>query len=93
MKSVEHHFNIERRHIDEARAYGAGKAENGVCGALFAALSLLDNETDRHVITERFRASAGSTKCGEIRKLKRLKCHDCVDLVAQFMEKYVERNL
>jgi len=73
---------VEATEIAEARKWGAGRAEHGVCGALHAALRLARDVETKKVLRQVFREQAGSEQCREIRALKRLGCAACVELAA-----------
>lgn len=69
-------------------SYGAGRAPEGECGALYAAKYILQ-KAHKAKITDcqkAFIAAAGSTKCKEIRKLNKLPCIGCVEKAAEFLE-------
>ena len=65
---------------------GGGKAEGGLCGAVYAANKLLSNTGKSSELESKLVELAGSTKCREILKLKKLSCKDCLRLVAGFLE-------
>lgn len=90
LKAVENHYEIGQDRIDEFKAHGGGNAENGVCGALYAAQALLEDDELNTALTRRFRAAAGSTKCEKIRKLKQRTCAECVGEAADFMATHIE---
>jgi hypothetical protein len=57
---------------------GGGRAEGGVCGALYAAKSLVREPAAQTRVERAFVAAAGSPSCRDIRALKQLSCHNCV---------------
>ena len=71
--------------IEGARGMGGGRAEGGVCGALHAATRLTPSETVQAGMAERFKVAAGSDRCREIRRAKRLTCEECVRLAAELV--------
>lgn len=73
---------VEEEKVDEFKAFGGGRAPEGVCGALHAALDLLHPDTHEEVRSE-FKEHAGSEKCREIRQLGKLSCLECVKLGAK----------
>jgi hypothetical protein len=78
---------LSRDVIAEARKLGGGKAENGTCGALFAALSLLDDPAKKESVRQSFLDVAGSEQCREIRAKSLISCLQCVEIAARFLEK------
>lgn len=72
--------------INNARKLGGGRAEGGVCGALYSADLLAENESVKQNLHERFISLAGSEKCREIRKIGRLACSGCVELAASVLQ-------
>jgi hypothetical protein len=71
--------------IEAARAVGGGRAEGGVCGALHAALRLSGKDETKEFLRRQFIEKAGSEKCREIRRLKKLSCAQCVELAASVL--------
>jgi len=74
--------NVSDETIRDARAHGGGRAEAGLCGALYAALQLTEAPAARARMTETFVSKAGSCKCREIRLAARIPCVECVRLAA-----------
>jgi len=69
-------------------ACGGGRAPGGECGAFYAARVALEREhADRIGTCEAaFAGKAGSTRCKEIRSLKRLPCPACVSTAAEILD-------
>jgi hypothetical protein len=78
----QHWGGITSAGIDAARMLGRGRAENGECGALHAALLLAKKPETINRLRQTFREQAGSEQCREIRAHKRLSCVQCVELAA-----------
>jgi len=57
--------------ISRLTGMGGGRAEGGLCGALYAANKLLSGEDKKKMLVDKFREAAGSEKCREIKKLKK----------------------
>ena len=87
LKKFQSENSISQEMIDSFSAYGGGRAENGLCGALYAAKTLLNDPKKKEPLNKEFLKKAGSVKCSEILKLKKLSCADCVDLAAQIVDK------
>jgi hypothetical protein len=72
--------------IDSYSAYGGGRAEDGLCGALYAAKTQINDPKKTGLLNKEFLKKTGSVKCREIMKLKKLPCADCVDLAAKIVD-------
>ena len=87
-QSILHAFRKERgiseQTIQQARQLGGGRAEAGRCGALYAALQMVDDPM-RTSVRESFVARAGTEKCREIRGSRALTCVQCVELAATLL--------
>ena len=71
----------------EALCQGGGRAPDGECGAYCAAKHLLAMKCPEKLkgFEEHFEKLAGSLKCDEIRKLKKLSCLGCVEKAAEYL--------
>lgn len=76
---------ISEAEITAAQRHGGGRAENGICGALHAALRLADAPAVRAQLQDGFVTHAGATTCREIRRAGRLPCLECVRLAARLL--------
>ena len=72
---------VRQEMIDRAADWGRGRAEGGLCGALFAGKELLGNSPLADILERRFSEAAGSMACKRIRKLKTQSCRQCVETV------------
>ena len=77
---------VSQEKIDKFSACGGGRAEGGLCGALYSAQILMNDPEKFEQLKGKFLDNAGSEKCKEILKMKKLPCADCVDLAAQFID-------
>jgi len=81
-------FKIEDREIAEYIKHGGGRAPGGVCGAFYAAESILkkhhpDKLDDfRRFILEK----AGSLQCDIIRGTRKLSCLGCIEKAAEYVK-------
>lgn len=84
-------FDLSTEIIESFRAYGAGRAPEGLCGAFYAARYILEKSAaDKSTELEKyFLDQAGAVKCHEIRAGKKLSCIGCVEKCAEFLEKVV----
>ena len=64
--------------IDEMSKCGGGRAPEGYCGALWAAMQSAGKENEEKVIEEFKKGSQGCTKCKEIRGGNVIPCNQCV---------------
>ncbi len=71
---------------EELRSCGGGRAPEGICGALHAAL-LLAPEERREEIRGAFRERAGALTCREIKGESKTPCLACVELASELLEK------
>ena len=85
LRAFQTKYNISEEEIFLAKNLGGGRAEAGLCGALYAALRLIDDPPIRHSLQKAFIKSAGSDKCREIRLAKRIPCENCVYLAASLL--------
>jgi hypothetical protein len=82
LRAFQEHRNIPEDVILQAKQLGGGRAEDGLCGALYTALQLVDDPAERQRMREAFTASAGSDKCREIRRAAQVPCVECVKIAA-----------
>jgi hypothetical protein len=86
LKACQQEHDVSQEMIDTYSAYGGGRAEEGLCGALYAAKSLLNDPEKTELLKNIFLKKAGGITCEKILELKKLPCPDCVDLAAQIMD-------
>jgi len=83
-QSVFQAFDASDEKVSAAGTLGRGRAEGGLCGALHAALVLAEPDK-RESFRRTFAEKAGSERCVEIRKGRKLSCLQCVELAAKLM--------
>jgi len=88
LKGFQKEFDIKDQEIEEYRAWGGGRAKEGICGALFSANVLL-NKIGKPGITEEFNAIVGKVHCTDIKKAK-FACIDCVRIADDLIEKKIK---
>lgn len=88
LKAFQTESGMSDEDIASAADAGGGKAEGGLCGALYATKLLLKNPAIQERFERDFETRAGALVCKEIRKLKQLPCRDCVALAAELFEKH-----
>ena len=67
--------------VESLKGCGGGKAPEGCCGALYAAL-LLSSKNRHPSVKEIFKNKAGSEFCKEIRAAGKTPCVKCVEIAA-----------
>ncbi len=72
--------------LAEMKLCGGGRAPNGLCGALYAALRFAKSE-NKQAIQEYFEKNAGGICCKDIRPAKITPCNRCVEIAAEAIEK------
>jgi len=68
--------------LDRFSQFGSGRAPGGECGALFAAKSILGEPAAKKEVERVFVDIAGTTRCRDIRKGRRVSCEQCVQTAA-----------
>ncbi|MBQ9095769.1 MAG: hypothetical protein IJY53_05490 [Akkermansia sp.] len=71
--------------IESMKACGGGKAPDGTCGALYAAMTLAGDKAE--TIRTAFTATHGACTCRELKGgSPRVACQDCVKTAAALLE-------
>ncbi|MDO4770896.1 redox-active protein [Porphyromonas sp.] len=68
------------------RPAGGGRAEGGLCGALYSAEKILE-EKGLPSIKEEFTKIAGGSTCRELKGEKKFPCNSAVDLAEELLAK------
>ncbi len=71
---------------EELSRCGGGRAPEGMCGALYAAL-LLAPEAERPALQEAFQKEVGALTCREIKGQTGTPCLRCVEVASALLEK------
>jgi Putative redox-active protein (C_GCAxxG_C_C) len=87
LKGFQKEFSISEKEIDEYRAWGGGRAVDGMCGALFAAERLL-RQVGKESVVDEFRKKAGGLLCSEIKE-KHFTCAEYVRMADELVEKSI----
>lgn len=85
LRAFQPHRNIPEEDILKAKLHGGGRAEAGLCGALFAALQLAGEPEARQRLRNAFVAAAGADTCREIKRTARTPCVECVRIAASLL--------
>jgi hypothetical protein len=70
--------------VADLKPAGAGRAPDGLCGAIYAACLLAPNRAEE--LKAAFVAGVGSLYCKEIRAAKEHSCAECVAEAAEMLE-------
>lgn len=87
LKAFEDIHDISEERVIECKAFGGGRAPDGMCGALYAAHLLIEDQEVKDKVQEEFLKTAGSTRCREIKQLGTLDCKGCVMEAAKLVSK------
>jgi len=69
--------------VADLKPFGAGRAPEGFCGAVYAACQLVPNRAEE--LKAAFAAGVGSLYCKEIRAAKEHSCAECVAEAAEML--------
>lgn len=86
LKAFQEKYQISDAMIEEYKQYGGGRVEGGTCGALYAALQLVEDEWQKQTIIQAFSQAAQFTTCERIKE-QTLPCPDCVGTAAKALTK------
>lgn len=87
LRAFQEEYGLTEDAIGQARAFGGGRADEGLCGALYAALLLAKTEEEKLRLREEFRRTAGALTCHDIKRQTGYPCRDCVTLAAELLHK------
>lgn len=78
--------------VAEFAAFGGGRAEGGLCGALYGALAVV-SECDKEALKRDFAQLAGSETCRELKMSQKLSCLEAVRIAGRLVDKYRTRDM
>jgi len=90
LKGFQKEFKISDKEIEEYRAWGGGRAEGGMCGALFAVERLL-RQIGKESVIEEFRKKTGSVLCSDIKE-KQFTCAEYVRIADELVENQIVKD-
>jgi len=85
LKGFQQEFQIQDEVVEAFRAFGGGRAENGLCGALYAANYLM-KKVGSESLNESFAKKAVYEKCKDIKHNKHCSCEECVKIADELVE-------
>ncbi|MBE6419213.1 MAG: hypothetical protein E7031_03705 [Akkermansiaceae bacterium] len=75
--------------LDAMKSCGGGKAPDGICGALYAAMTLAEDKAAD--VCNAFREIHGACTCRDLKGGQpRVACQDCVKTAASLLEKSLQ---
>ena len=86
------YHDVDSKELRALSKAGHGRVEGGVCGAIHAAYLASDCPEYHNELNEYFETHAGSIRCREIRKAKKISCKKCVEIAAELAEKQLEKE-
>lgn len=90
LKGFQQEFGVSDSEVEACRAYGGGRAEGGLCGALYMAERLLGEDSKKE-LEEAFARELGSVTCRELKRDK-VDCLSCVRLADELVERMRDRR-
>lgn len=92
MKAYQDKTNLTDQEIEKMyRPCGGGRAEGGLCGALYAAEELMKAHNMPSVIDE-FEKEAGGTTCKVLKGEEKFPCLECVRLAEKLIAQRFENK-
>ncbi len=77
---------IDAQKLDLMQQNSGGRAPEGACGALYAAMYLVPQNAEQ--IKKEFAERAGDFRCTEIKRNHKTPCEDCVRIASELVNKY-----
>ncbi len=73
------------------RSKGGGRAEGGLCGAVYAAVEILGKDTQKaEELKRRFKEQLGGLTCRELKAELKVPCPQCVDVADELAQEFLE---
>lgn len=92
LKSRQENLNISDENIElHYRSKGGGRAENGICGALYAAVQMLEEEDAQEFISKA-KEYFGAITCKKLKGELKIPCPQIVDYVDEMLYKEKIKN-
>ena len=91
LKVFQDRFGVKDDQILAAADFGGGKAEGGICGALYAIMQLMDNRGVKKQMTLAFKKEVGSIFCDEILEMGRLSCAGCIHTASHILKRMIDQ--
>lgn len=92
LKAFQEHNKLTDDEIAQHMSSGGGRAEGGLCGALYAAKLHLDSPEDKAGLEKSFVDKAKYITCKEIKRNRTLSCVQCVEAAAELLKERLDKN-
>lgn len=89
LKAYQKESGMSETTIQSATTAGGGRAEGGVCGALYAAQILLGEGQKCNKVTDSFKQAVGSILCSDIKRSE-CGCRRYVGIAAELTQPYID---
>ena len=84
---IHDHTDTLEHVIQELNTKGGGRAPHGMCGALYSALEMANDDDKKQYIREEFVNQNGSENCRELKRVHHTPCEQCVESACRLLEK------
>ncbi len=91
-KSHPEEVNLSDEEIELSyRSKGGGRAEGGLCGAVYAAIEILGKDSEKALALEKeFQEELGGLTCRQLKAEFRIPCKRTVEVADQLLDKYLK---
>ncbi len=90
LKEFQNRLGVTDEQVVDYAAYGGGRAEDGICGALYAIKQLAGDIDLIKIIMQQFQEEVGSVNCDEILQLGRLSCAGCICTASRVLQRVLD---
>ncbi len=90
---IHDHTDSLKHIIQELNTKGGGRAPGGICGALYSAIEIADDDKTKLYIRKEFEKHNGSEKCRDLKSVHHTPCEQCVESACRLLEKTVKQKI
>lgn len=84
-------FEDEETIVDQMKANGGGRAPEGLCGAIYAAMQAVPADK-RDDLLKAFEQRVGQRNCLDIKKVAKVPCVTCINVADELLEEYQSKK-